>query len=454
VNRTLGSVGVVVLGLLVSSGGCRNGAKSPKGGDGTADIPRVQVKKPERKKVTLSVTRPGHLEAFEQTPIHPKVEGYVGDTRTVVGKDGKESKQPIADIGDRVKKGEVLAEILVPELVEEYQQELGLVQEAEAGVVQAAKLVLVAEKTEQSAKAQIAEAQAGVIKAEGTYQFAKSEHKRIKELAQGGSVTKQLVDEKLSQLKSAEASQAEATAKVDSVKAAHAEAQAKVEKARADQLATDAHLVVAKARAAKVKALLDYTQIRAPFDGIVTQRNIDPGHYVWPPKGMAKPLYVVASTDIMRAFVDVPEMEAALVYLGDAAVIQVQALKGKEFKGTVIRNSGALDPVARTLKTEIDLPNKAGLLLPGMYVMVKLTLQEPNKVLTVPVKAVVQEGNKTFCSIVEAGKVVRKEVVLGLQAGNDIEIISGLTGEEDVVRENAGSLKQGQKVEVVAENVQ
>src|SRR6185369_11354458 len=122
------------------------------------------------------------IEPFEQTPLFSKVEGYVGKTRGVTGKDGAVNQKAIADIGDRVKEGEVLAEILVPELVEEYAQEKALHKQAQAGVEQASKSVLVAEKFEQSAKAQIAEAQAGVQKAEGAYQFAQSEHQRISEL--------------------------------------------------------------------------------------------------------------------------------------------------------------------------------------------------------------------------------------------------------------------------------
>src|SRR5262249_6973623 len=152
------------------------------------------------------------------------------------------------------------------------------------------------------------------------------------------------------------------------------------------------------------KVLVDYMKIRAPYDGIVTERNINTGDFVRPPQGTAKPLYVIARTDIMRVFVEVPELEAALVKDNDAAEVQVQALKGKIIKGDdvkVTRQAGALDPVSRTLKTEIDLPNKDGKLLPGMYVMVKLTLHGHNEVLTVPTKAVIRDGNKAFCCLVD-----------------------------------------------------
>jgi RND family efflux transporter MFP subunit len=478
---------VVAVGLLTVSGGCRNSAKPRPGGEAGADVPRVQVQKPAHKKLIFTVTRPGQIEAFERTPLFSKVEGYVGKTRTLAAKDGGvtpseitelavygpsitgvtaaplgqgpllatsalcPTRAEIADIGEHVKEGEVLAEVVVPELVEEYLEDLALLKQARAGVEQAAKTTLVAEKFAKSAEAQVVEAQAGVLKAEGTYQFALSEHQRISELAKMKSVPKQLADEKLNQLKAAEAAQAEAKAKVESTKAMHAEAQAKIEKAQTDQVAAAAQVQVAEAKVGKVKALLEYTKIRAPYDGIVTERYINTGDFVRPPQGMAKPLYVVARTDTVRVFVDMPETEAALVRDGDDAVIQVQALKGKEFKGPVTRNAGALDPVSHTLKTEIDLPNKTGTLLPGMYVVGKIKLQAPTAVLTVPVKAVVQEGNKAFVCCVADGKVIRREVTTGLQAGGDIEILTGLTGAEDVVRENAAALKDGQTVTVVTE---
>ena len=99
-------------------------------------------------------------------------------------------------------------------------------------------------------------------------------------------------------------------------------------------------------------------------------------------------MYVVTRTDQVRVFVDVPEAEAPLVKLGAKAVVQVQALQSKEIKGNVTRKTGVLDPVSRTLKTEIDLPNKDKTLLPGLYVMVKITLIEHPQALTVPLAPV------------------------------------------------------------------
>ena len=135
-NRFVVVTSILIL-VLPAAGGCRNGGKARPTGDSAAETPRVHVEQPKRESLSFAITRPGYLQAYEQTPLHPKVEGYVGKTRQVKDKHGKVVDRDIADIGDRVKEGEVLAEILVPELVEEYAQEVAQVKQAEVGVSQA-----------------------------------------------------------------------------------------------------------------------------------------------------------------------------------------------------------------------------------------------------------------------------------------------------------------------------
>jgi RND family efflux transporter MFP subunit len=440
---------IPIVAVLLMVTGCRDSGRT-KGHAANADIARVVAHAPQRKTLSLTITRPGYLKAFEKTPLHAKLEGYVGKTRKVKDKNGDQSLKELADIGETVKEGDVLAEILIPELFEEFNQEKALLTQAEAGVEQAEKSVLVAEKKEESVKAQVAEAKAGLIKAQGEYERWKAEYLRVDELAQAGSITKQVVDEKKQQYKASEAARAEAHAKVDSMSAAHAEAQAKVAKAKVDATAAAAHVEVAKAKMNRVKTLLDYTKIRAPFDGIITERHVDTGHYVRPPQAGAMPLFVVARTDIMRIFVDVPETDAPLVDVGDRAEIEVSSLNKKKLTGPVKRHANALDPVARTLKTEIDLPNKDGKLRPNMYVIVTIILEEREKVLAVRTGAVVRDGTKNYCFVVSPDKtLVRKEVTTGLVQGEYVEILSGISSDDIVVQENAAGLKEGQRVEII-----
>jgi RND family efflux transporter MFP subunit len=435
---------------LVAACGCRNGTShaNPNGKEATATP--VTTTKPERKTLAQTTTQPGRIEPFEQTPLFARIEGYVGKTRTIVGKDDKKDKKPIADIGDVVKEGEVLAEVLVPEMEEEVKQKQALLDQAKAGEEQAAKSVLVAQKSAESASARVAEAKAGVLRAESDYAFWKAEHTRISELAASGSVTKKLVEEKLSQLKAAEAGQQVARAKVDSATAALAEAEANVGKAKADEAAAKARAKVAQADLDHTRALLAYATIRAPFDGVITQRNVDTGHFVRPPQGGAKPLFVLARNDIVRVVVEIPEKDAALIHVGSKANIHIGALGADRIKGEVKRTAWALDLATRTLRAEIDLPNKDNLLRPGLYATVQVTLKERPDALVIPFKAVVHDKDKgkTYCCRVDNGKIVREEITLGLRAGDEVEVLSGISESHQIVRDNAAALKHGQAVEV------
>jgi HlyD family secretion protein len=292
-------------------------------------------------------------------------------------------------------------------------------------------------------------AEAGIGRAEGEYLRWEAEHARIKELAGSGSVTKKLLDETLNQFRAAEATQREAAANVQSAQAAYKEAQVNIRQAQADLAAAEARLDVAEVNLAHTTTLLGYAGIQAPFDGVVTRRTVDSGHYVHPASGgSTKPLLIVASTDKVRVFLDVPEMEAPLVDTGDLAIIRVQSLAGREFEGTVARTSWSLENTNRSLRAEVDIDNSAGTLRPGMYAMVTILLDLRENALTLPVSAIVRDGSKAFVCCVNSGKIDRRPVELGLRSGDEIEIFSGLDEREWVVVTRPESLQQGQEVEV------
>lgn len=182
-RNTITTITILAGCLLLAS--CRQGA-NPKGSGNGAERARVVVTRPERRNLSLEIARPGYVKAFEKTPLYAKLEGYVGKTRTVKNGSGKDVPGELADIGEPVKEGEILAEILVPELVEELNQDKALQIQAEAGVEQAAKSLLVAERKEESVLAQVAESKAGLIKTQGDYERWKAEYHRVNELAQGG----------------------------------------------------------------------------------------------------------------------------------------------------------------------------------------------------------------------------------------------------------------------------
>ncbi len=198
------------------------------------------------------------------------------------------------------------------------------------------------------------------------------------------------------------------------------------------------------------RALLQYTEIRAPYAGVVTERNVVRGDFVQPAGNTtAKPLLAVARTDLMRVFVNVPEMDAASVEAGRTGYVGVPALgqPDRTVEGKVARTGWALG-ANRTLHTEIDLPNTDGRLRPGMYVTGHVVLQERRDVLVIPRSAVVTSGKASACWTVRDGRAVRTPIALGLQVEGEVEVLSGLSGAEAVIQSPPGSLQEGQAVEV------
>jgi RND family efflux transporter MFP subunit len=389
--------------------------------------------------LTLTTSQPGWIDAFEETPLFPKVTGFVAEV--------------LVDIGDAVSKDQTLVKLAIPEMHDELEQKEAMVVLAEAEIRQAEATVQAVKAAADTTAAKVELAQAGIVRAQADHARWQSEHTRIQSLAAERAVTEKLVDETLSQLRAAEAGQQEAAAHVTAAKAALAEAQAHIQKAEADQGAAAARLRVAQADLARTQTLAAYATIKAPFDGVVTRRNVDTGHYVQPANGGgAKPLVVVARTDVVRVFVDVPELEAPLVDggdRGDTATVSVQALGGREFEARVTRTGWSLDASNRALRTEIDIPNTDGALRPGMYAVATIVLDRRSEAIALPIAALVREGPNTYCCTVESGSIARRPIQLGLRIGEEVEVVSGLDAGQLVVLARAESLKQGQPVEVL-----
>ena len=162
----------------------------------------------------------------------------------------------------------------------------------------------------------------------------------------------------------------------------------------------------------------------------------------------AQPIVTIASTDVLRVFVDVPETEVPFVQRGDSALIQVPALPSHSFEARVTRFTGALNPATRTMRTEIDIPNRRDILKPGMYGKVTLILEERSQAITLPAGAVHTEGDKRFAYSVVEGRLRKIEVETGLDDGIIVEITEGLEGHETVVLASRGEIVEGMAVEV------
>jgi RND family efflux transporter MFP subunit len=192
-------------------------------------------------------------------------------------------------------------------------------------------------------------------------------------------------------------------------------------------------------------AMAEYERIEAPFDGTVSARNVDAGHFVQPAEAaQARPLFTIVQTDVVRIFVDVPEIDATLVDRGERAVIQVDSLAGKKFVGQVSRTTWTLDPATRTLRTEIDVANDSGELRPGMYAYATIILAERPDALAIPLTAVRSENETTSCFCVVEGKLRQTPVSLGLSDGKVVEILDGLQGDEEVIEKINSAMTDGQ----------
>jgi RND family efflux transporter MFP subunit len=335
-----------------------------------------------------------------------------------------------------------------PEVEADLQQKRAMVAQAEAERAQAEASVRVAEAGLAGAEAEVAEAQVGIKRAEADRARWQSEFERTQQLVRERAVTGSNLDEARNRLLSAQAAGDAARAAVKTAEAARAEGRAGRDKALADVAAAVAGIEVARAEARHAESLLAYARIEAPFDGVVTLRNVDTGHLTVPGT-QGEPLFVVAHADVVTVAVAVPETFAAAVEPGDRALVRLQALGGRTVEGRVTRTSFALDDASRTLRVEIDLQNPDGTLRPGLYANVTIVAEEHPDALTVPATAVVRDGARAFCVVVAAGRAARRPVELGLSDGTNAEVLSGLVADDVVVKANAASLTDGQPVDAI-----
>jgi RND family efflux transporter MFP subunit len=424
---------IIVLPVLFV-GGCHRA--QPGGGDAKpASVERVQAAKPQRKTLARTTTQPARIEAFEETPLFAKVAGYV--------------KKVHKDIGDSVGAGQPLVTLDVPELADDVAQKEAMLAQAEAELKQAAANVQAVKAAADTAKAKVEEARAGTVRTASDYERVQAENERIKSLAQRGSVTGKLVDESLNQLQAAAAAREKAEAAVRSAEKSAEQAEANVGKAEADQQAADARIGVAKAELARARTMLGYAEIKSPYAGVVTQRTVDTGHFVQPGRAESGPVMAVARTDEVRVFLDVPEMDAGLVDVGDEATLDVQAIGGKKLLASVTRTSWSLAPANRSLQVEIDFKNEGAKLRPGMFATGTITLAKRDNVFVLPTSAIIHNGAETFCACVESGKITRRKIELGLQTASEVEVASGLNDNLLVVTSAASAPQPGQAVQVI-----
>jgi HlyD family secretion protein len=322
-RRRLGrlAIAVVAVGVMCSARHAPISVARAEGASGAPQKSAAPSKPSSDGGKQAAIMLPATIEAFFVTDLYAKDSGYVSKVA--------------ADIGDRVKEGQVLAVIYDPELKAAYDK-------AQAAVRQTEATFEVAKRTLVGMQADLA--------------LQRVTLKRQRELFVGKAATAQALDDQVAK---------------ESVSAATLETQkAKIKLAEAD-------IEAAKAEAERLGALLQYDKIVAPFDGVVTRRTVNPGDLVQAATATrpAAPLYIVQEIDVVRIFADAPEESAAGIQPGLPAEIKLYGPTGRKIQSTVTRIAKALDVATRTMRIEIDVPNPDGNLLPGTYAQVILTPQ-------------------------------------------------------------------------------
>jgi membrane fusion protein (multidrug efflux system) len=299
----------------------------------------------------------------------------------------------LVDLGDAVSEGQTLAEIETPELDQELAQ-------AEAAVGQA-------------------EAQVQVAKAHR--ELARTTLARTAQLAPAGLVALQDFDDK----------------------------KAGLEAEAANVIAAEAALRSARANVGRLAQTRSFARVRAPFAGTITARTTERGALVTVGNGAGQALFRIAATQVVRVFVDVPQSYATSIAPGQTATVTVREFPDQTFTGKVTRTARALDPAARTLRTEIQVANPTGALLPGMYAQARIAAPVGVPLLSVPSAAVLTDARGTRVAVVAEGHVHWRAVQVEEDLGREVTLSSGLHDGERIVSNPSEALRDGAVVEAV-----
>jgi RND family efflux transporter MFP subunit len=358
--------------------------------------PPAAVARVQRGTIGNSLTIAGEFKPFQDVDVHAKVAGYI---RTIY-----------VDVGDRVKEGQTLAVLEIPELAAEL-----------AGTDAAVR----------RSQEEIRRAKSDVERSQSAHGAAHSAFVRLQQAAaaRAGLVAQQ---------------------EVDDVQAKDLESEAQVSSAQASFSAAQQQLEVAQANQRQYTALSNYSRIVAPFAGVITHRYADTGALIQSGTNsstQAMPLVRLAQTSKLRLVLAIPESVAAQIHLGDPVKVRVQALN-QDIQGKVSRFADSLDRQTRTMETEIDFDNRHGSLIPGMYAETQLFLREKKDALTVPLEAVTRNGDDAMVLAVNAQNIIEeRHVRLGLEDSARAEVLSGLADQDRVVIGNRSQFRNGQRIQ-------
>src|SRR5580692_12231127 len=374
------------IALLISSAllalllpGCGNGRTA----EDAAHAPTAPVVKVARRDLSNTLEIASEFEPLQEIEVYAKVSGYI--------------KKLYVDWGTHVKQGQLLAELEIPELQQQLQQD---------------------EASARRSDQDLSRAREELNRAQSAYTVA---HLTYSRLAGVQKVRPELV----------------AQEEVDAAQGKDLEADAGVSSAKDAVSAAEQGLLAAKAALGKDQALFGYSRITAPFDGVVTQIYAYTGALL--PAGTSSnkgdlALCQLSQNNVLRLVIPLPERAVTDVHVGDTVDTKVSGAKDA-FTGKIVRLSGQIETQTRTMHTEVQVPNPNYLLVPGMYASVKIPLRSASQALSIPVQAVQSSGNGqgTVLLVNSSNRVEKREVKLGIETASQAEVLSGLNENEMVI---------------------
>jgi len=383
---------IIVTGFLSSCGG---GEKASANAPLATEAISVGVAKVGKKALGRKLTVSSELVPFQEIDVYAKESGYV--------------KKLDVDYGTRVKAGQVMAVLEIPELESQLQQDDAAIK---------------------NAFDQITHAEHDLGRVQAQYNALHLQYDRLNGVAKSkpGLVAQQ---------------------EVDDAQGKDLAAEAQVEASKSSLEATQSQLAVMQAKRRHDQDLYDYSKITAPFAGVVTQRFANLGALMQAGTSsstQAMPLVRLSQDDLFRLVIPVPESYVRYIKIGDPVSVMVPSLN-RTFPGKVARFSVDVREDTRTMHTEVDVPNLDKVLIPGMYAEATMTLDQKAAALAVPLQAVDHQGDKTVVDVVSpSGKIEVRPVSLGIQTASEAEVLAGLRDGEMVVVSDRSGLKPGEEV--------
>ena len=385
---------VVILFLIIGSAVFlfATKRKDPVVESAPAALPAASVARVTRGVISSYLRVAGQFTPYQEVDLHAKVSGYI--------------RRINVDIGDRVRTGQVIATLEVPELNAQ-------VTGAQAEV--------------RHSRSEIDRRKSEVARAESNHLAVHAAYTRLKQASEQrpGLVAQQELDDAL---------------------AKDQDAEAQINVAKSAQDATEQQLDVSQADNLRIQTLSDYSVVTAPFNGVVTARYADTGALIQAgttSNTQSMPVVRIAESDLLRLRMPVPEADVRFIQPGGTVKVTVQALS-RVFSAKVVRFTRALDAATRTMIAEVDVPNADLSLSPGMYAETEMTLQRHENALSVPTQAVVQNSSEAYVLVVDAARRVNKRYVqTGIQAQDRTEIISGLSPGDLVITSGQTNYQPG-----------